>query len=343
MSQLKDDRKVVLPYELERDIFELAARAFPGNALELVTISRYADLLCAVDRTEALIYETVVLESRLATDLFLRTLDVRPPSFFAKNIKRFYLTEVVSFYDVEAQRILAGCTGLTEVTCWVYPHSFKDNLLPQLPTHNLQRLSIPLEALWGISPLSPQFTASLFPNLSHLEIVNPPGLHAALQIDWDGLIALPRLTHLALGELYYDKPSVNRGKIGMWLWLRQPGGSVASSDNARYGIISWLPIWSRRYRNVLFWSDFFAKVVPAFLGSFFIIARGLRLANQYFGLGIISLKDLASLKKAFGSPFMDETSESRSEDRARSELFLPSQMAVLGVDYWTLLNVESRT
>ncbi|KAF8971264.1 hypothetical protein BDZ97DRAFT_1753566 [Flammula alnicola] len=197
MSQLKDDHKVVLPYELERDIFELAARAFPGYALELATISRYVQ-----QWTEALIYETVVLESPLATDLFLRTFDARPPSFFAKNVKRLYLTEVVSFY--EAQRILARCTGVTEATCWVYPHSFKDNLLPQLPTHDLQRLSIPLEALWGMSPLLPHFTASLFPNLSHLEIVNPPAVHPTLQIDWDGLVALPRLTHLALGELCYD-------------------------------------------------------------------------------------------------------------------------------------------
>ncbi|KAF8953030.1 hypothetical protein BDZ97DRAFT_2065905 [Flammula alnicola] len=42
----------------------------------------------------------------------------------------------------------------------------------------------------------------------------------------------------------------------------------------------------------------------------------------YFRLGMTSL-NLANLKKAFGGPFMDETSESRSEDQARSELFLP--------------------
>jgi hypothetical protein len=151
---------------------------------------------------EAIIYETVVLELPVeTTDLFMQTFHARPPTFFAKTVKRLYITGILSFSDARA--LLAACTGATDITCWIYPHTFTAHLLPHLPTPALRRLSIPLEALWGMAPVSIQFTPALFPRLSHLEIVNPPGGHPALTIDWAGLAALPALTHVALGELCF--------------------------------------------------------------------------------------------------------------------------------------------
>lgn len=41
LKKLNDDRGVVLPYELERNILELAAYAFPGHAVKLCTLSKY--------------------------------------------------------------------------------------------------------------------------------------------------------------------------------------------------------------------------------------------------------------------------------------------------------------
>ncbi|KAF9483147.1 hypothetical protein BDN70DRAFT_874190 [Pholiota conissans] len=197
MPELEKERlQVVLPYELEHDIFELAARAFPGHASKLCTLSKYVQ-----PWMESIIYETVVLELPLiTTELFMRTFNSRPPSFFAKNVRRLYTTGVITIHD--ARRLLTACTGAVEVTCWVYPHALKDSLLSQLPTQNLRRLSIPLETLWGLSPFSTEFTPALFPKLTHLEIVNPQNINGAPQIHWDSLAALPSLTHLALGELF---------------------------------------------------------------------------------------------------------------------------------------------
>lgn len=154
-------------------------------------------------RMEALIYETVVLALpfQATSKLFLRTFNARPPSFFAKSVKRLYITGIITFD--EAQKVLAACSSAHEVTCWVYPYNLKDNLLQQLPTHNLRRLSITLESLWGMSPRAIDLTPNLFPKLSHLEIVNPPGNHPTLQIDWSGLLVLPSLTHFGLGELTF--------------------------------------------------------------------------------------------------------------------------------------------
>ena len=216
MSSQNQVDKVLLPYELERCILELAANSCQGLAFKLCTLSKYVqpwyDFHLQIHlrsrnslnfRMEALIYESIVLALpfQATSDLFLRTFNTRPPSFFAKNVKRLYITGIITFD--EAQRVLAACSGAHDVTCWVYPHTLKDNLLQQLPTHNLRRLSITLESLWGMSPRAIDLTPSLFPKLSHLEIVNPPGNHPTLQIDWSGLLLLPSLTHFGLGELTF--------------------------------------------------------------------------------------------------------------------------------------------
>jgi len=40
---------VILPYELEREILELAARAFPGFAVTLSTLCKYVQQWCALN------------------------------------------------------------------------------------------------------------------------------------------------------------------------------------------------------------------------------------------------------------------------------------------------------
>ena len=41
------EHTVILPYELEREILELAARAFPGFAVTLSTLCKYVQQWCA--------------------------------------------------------------------------------------------------------------------------------------------------------------------------------------------------------------------------------------------------------------------------------------------------------
>ncbi|KDR67513.1 hypothetical protein GALMADRAFT_258131 [Galerina marginata CBS 339.88] len=198
----KKKNGVVLPYDLERDIFELAARAFPGHAVKLCTISRYVQ-----EWMERIIYETVVLDLPLfTTKLFLRTFYSRPTNFFARNVKRLYMTNFLAF--PEAREIVAACAGLTDLVCWADPISkSQGNFVDLLSPACIRHLSVKIDALWGISTsqshFKRQFTPHLFPNLSHLEIVNPPGSYSATQVDWDGLRALPKLTHLAVGDLWH--------------------------------------------------------------------------------------------------------------------------------------------
>ncbi|KAH9484922.1 hypothetical protein JR316_0001824 [Psilocybe cubensis] len=188
---------LVLPYDLERDIFELVALAFPGHAFKLCTLSKYVQ-----EWMEAIMYETVVLDLPLTTvDLFLRTFYSRPASFFAKTVKRLYITSAIDF--PESLRIISACSGAITMSCWTDRLGSKDNVIERLSTQRVERLSVKLYSLWGNTTMPRQFTKALFPNLTHLEIVNPPSQSClSFQVDWEGLRELPKLTHLALGHLF---------------------------------------------------------------------------------------------------------------------------------------------
>ncbi|PPQ70008.1 hypothetical protein CVT25_006089 [Psilocybe cyanescens] len=189
---------LVLPYDLEREIFELTARAFPGHALKLCTLSRYVQ-----EWMEAIIYETVVLELPLITvQLFLKTFYSRPASFFAKNVKRIYVTSIIDFD--EARQVLAACSGATTVICWADRLGSKENIFQAISPQHVERMSIKLCSFWGGLPRPHQFTGAVFPNLSHLEIVCPPSVLCPFPIEWEGLRELPGLTHLALGHLWHS-------------------------------------------------------------------------------------------------------------------------------------------
>jgi len=158
---------------------------------------------------EALTYETVVLELPFETKrLFLRTFHERPAGFFANHVKRLYILNSMTYQ--EAQEVLSACTGVIDVACWASEDLFtgKRNLVDILPTKRLQRLSVTLDALWGTGPVDWKFSDELFPNLSHLEIVNPPPFECLSSNHFDdlsGLCSLPSLTHLAFGDLWEDQ------------------------------------------------------------------------------------------------------------------------------------------
>lgn len=110
----------------------------------------------------------------------------------------------------EAQDLLSACTDVIDVTCWADQDlvNGKGNLVDILPTKRLQRLSIKLDALLGAGAVDGRFSDKLFPNLSHLEIVNPPPfgcLFSHYLDDLGGLCSLPSLTHLAFGDLWKNE------------------------------------------------------------------------------------------------------------------------------------------
>ncbi|TFK44099.1 hypothetical protein BDQ12DRAFT_660917 [Crucibulum laeve] len=184
-----------LPFELLRDIFELAIATTPGCAVKFALVSSTAQ-----EWIESIIYKTIVLDLPVKkTKLFLQTLESRQPTFFAAKVKNLHVTTFVSFPEV--QQILSVCTGLDNLTCWADVQPFNE-LRPLIPVNRLQKLSIKIETFWGISTGFRYFDAEMFPCLSHLEIVNPPCDDSSLKVDWEGLCKLPKLTHLAIGSLW---------------------------------------------------------------------------------------------------------------------------------------------
>lgn len=206
-----------LPMELEREIFEWAARAHCRSAVNLALVAKRFQAWCVDENThllteslrlhriEPIIYETVVLDYPIVTTtLFLRTLKFRPAGFFAQNVKSIYLTSMIPF--TQAQKVLSICTGATSIACWADPDPKSDGLMPLLRTRPLERISTKLEALCSIetmdtiSPTRYHISLGTFANLSHIDIVNPPGYF--IPVEWAWLHVLPALTHLAFGDLF---------------------------------------------------------------------------------------------------------------------------------------------
>jgi hypothetical protein len=205
-----------LPEDLEREIIELTARCFPGFAPTLALVSKQAQAW-----VERIIYNTVILDYPLKTPLlFLRTIESRPASFFASHVKNLYITSMVPY--PHAQRALSVCTSVVSLTCWTDAGPQKRGIFPPLiskknlkPFHRLERLSVDLDSVIGTDfcsghpvsfSLHSIFQHHVFKHVTHLEVVNPPGGRSTGE--WDSLLDLPSLTHLALGTLYSSHVSL---------------------------------------------------------------------------------------------------------------------------------------
>ncbi|KAF5375489.1 hypothetical protein D9757_009938 [Collybiopsis confluens] len=190
--------RVELPAELEREIFEVAARAVPGTAVKLAGLCKRSQYWM-----EWLIYETVVLDYPPArTAAFLRTLVAKPTKFFAERVKNLQLSYSVTLN--EAQKILDVCTGLTQLVCWAescHVHGWLRTYFTPSYISDLTRLSLKLEMLTEAEKI-PTFSDEIFQRLTHLEIVLPPPLHIGRLIDWTGLVSLPNLKHLTVGDVF---------------------------------------------------------------------------------------------------------------------------------------------
>ncbi|KAJ3969607.1 hypothetical protein EV361DRAFT_803535 [Lentinula raphanica] len=181
-----------LPPEIEREIFEFAARSSPGTAVKLAGLCKQTQYWM-----EWLIYETVALDHPATrTAAFIRTLEAKPKEFFSQRIKNLYLSYSITVED--AHKVLAVCSELTHLTCWA--QAYLNPSTSSTNTSSLTRLSIKLDMLSAPNSL-PSFSHPIFQTLTHLEIVSPPSVNIGVSIDWDALIALPRLKHLIIGIL----------------------------------------------------------------------------------------------------------------------------------------------
>ncbi|KAJ7222832.1 hypothetical protein B0H12DRAFT_1151058 [Mycena haematopus] len=108
-----------LPPELQREIFETAARADMGTALSLAVVSSGVQAW-----VEPIIYARIVVARNPALPIARPTggkfidslrLSLRPRSFFARNVKSVLLGLL---HPVELLLILSTCTGVTELGWW---------------------------------------------------------------------------------------------------------------------------------------------------------------------------------------------------------------------------------
>ncbi|KAJ7726690.1 hypothetical protein DFH07DRAFT_970400 [Mycena maculata] len=130
-----------LPVELEREIFEIAAKADIGTALRLAVVARrvqawvepiiYSQVVVAhaPDASQFQIQNTrTILAHRIRAQLhnsknkkkdplahvprFIRTIPLRSASFFARNVRRLYVGHLS---EPELVTVLSACTGVAEL------------------------------------------------------------------------------------------------------------------------------------------------------------------------------------------------------------------------------------
>ena len=206
MSESACDKSssVILPEDLEREIFEWTAALFPGNAFKLVTISRQVQTWCVLPlckrimrlmnfdcRIENFMYRTVVLDSeRTKIKTFMQAIDRKQEMFMTRHVKHLYLTCFV--LEDDARKAIEACQGVQSLVYWSrYPTTW---LHLEKYSSTLTRLSI---EGWDLPSAS---AVAEFPNLTHLGVVNP-----LRSTDWSIVYVLPRLTHISIGEVMQDR------------------------------------------------------------------------------------------------------------------------------------------
>ncbi|KAJ7578978.1 hypothetical protein C8J56DRAFT_334103 [Mycena floridula] len=174
-----------LPPELQRQIFQSAARSRTDSALALLLVAKKINIWIL-----PMVYRMVTLGIHDAP-LFLRTMDTIPHSFFAIHVKKLCLTVAVPIQT--ATRILQTCIGVESLACWIDVRSRVTSVAPLIISLSLTRLSIEINHFTGL--LNHSTTASTwFSGLTHLEII----YHFGPLTQLNGLAAFPSLSHVRL-------------------------------------------------------------------------------------------------------------------------------------------------
>jgi hypothetical protein len=195
-----------LPAELEREIFLWTMSIHRESAFRLVLVAKrvqiwYADPFSKgspfhldLTRIEHIIYRVVRLEDMTTINLFLRTVQSRPPTFFANYVKSLSIT---NYRDPPINsEILWVCTGLEHLADWVSTSASRAWLLRHRRVNSLRFLSV---YLWPFTvtndprlPARDVFGESFFSQITHLHVLDPEGW-----LRFNGFGVMPRLTHLS--------------------------------------------------------------------------------------------------------------------------------------------------
>ncbi|KAJ7136372.1 hypothetical protein C8R43DRAFT_1132526 [Mycena crocata] len=198
----------VLPFELERQIFELAARNRPVSIPTLMQVAWRVKTW-----VEPMLYRTmVVLNSyKLPADGHL---SVDKDTFV--NLTRTKAAELLTVQNLlldyvgDEKSILRACPAVKHLWMRRDLHSERSdssNLLSLLGELPLSRLHCNIATLFRPLTSLPQidFTHPVFAHITHLEITD-----SFFGETWMGLALVPNLTHLAFSRMH---------SIGLWLPL----------------------------------------------------------------------------------------------------------------------------
>ncbi|CAA7260808.1 unnamed protein product [Cyclocybe aegerita] len=191
-----------LPLELERDIFEIAAYKDLGSAYHFLLVAKrvYQWIEPMVYRVLLRFNARLGRKSRPYPLLYQFEEPRQEPSPRLKQVSAY--TTHLLLQDICADvaiSILKLYNNLEDLALWAISGPYRP-LARTLTTLKLQRLSISLHFLL-LQDSSFKFDPTLFPHLTHLEIVDAAG---ELDRVWSKLHLLPRLSHLALSTPFFD-------------------------------------------------------------------------------------------------------------------------------------------
>ncbi|KAF8649076.1 hypothetical protein AX16_006023 [Volvariella volvacea WC 439] len=208
MAELVEPR---LPQELERIIFELAARTDNNKSLPaLLRVARRVR-----DWLQGIIYETIVLKD---SDFYKRSKSsLHHPSRFPSGTQLLYLRKLlVSHMDNAAEsepnwwELLSQCHNIQDLAIWSMSPPPADDTLSTLSSllisplrsvtpHGLRRLSMSLVHLFYSCQTS--FNHEVFKDITHLEVLDfPKGC------EWkegNNLACLQNLQYFSIGTVDY--------------------------------------------------------------------------------------------------------------------------------------------
>ncbi|KAJ7106426.1 hypothetical protein C8R43DRAFT_210367 [Mycena crocata] len=226
--------EAILPGELERTIFELAASLDPDCMPTLVLVARRVQIWI-----EPLLYRILTIHGlacvpqpkrtvlRHPVAAILRLIDTRPASFFSTHVRHVWLNGVNS---TDAAEILSVCCGTTNLAFFNIPWNF--TLVPILGTLPLQRLYVDQAQICPLL-LRADPAHGMFQRITHLEVAL-----SRTHLDWESWVALarmPRLTHLACRNGWPSSP-MRRGVLEKCTGLKVMAAVYASGLQGERGV-----------------------------------------------------------------------------------------------------------
>ncbi|KAK1225728.1 hypothetical protein PQX77_011348 [Marasmius sp. AFHP31] len=185
-----------LPAELVLDILELCLKDNKPSTLAIL-----CKAVCSF--VDAILYRTVVLESRETINLFHRTTLSKSPTFFATHVKKLVLAHNPSAESIQFRRILdivSPCTGLRSLVLpsgYEKPaiqsimRSVRSDGLAEILIHSNQGLRT-----FDADATRPDYTLPV----THLRICEPGDGFVAPCSLLSAFGSLPRLSHLQLSR-----------------------------------------------------------------------------------------------------------------------------------------------